>query len=265
MKVFISADIEGVTGVTHWDETEKNKTDHATFAEQMTLEVRSACEGANDAGADEILVKDAHDSGRNLNHSRLPKNTKLIRGWSGGIYSMVQGLDESFDALIYIGYHSAAGTSGNPLSHTMNTSLEYVKLNGEYVNEFLIHSYIAAYLNVPVVFLSGDKALCDEVAKVDSNIYTVAVKEGVGDSTINIHPELARDLICDRVKESLSGDLSRYHIELPETFKLEIGYREHFTALKYSNFPGVERSGPKSIVFTHSDYIEVVKAIKFLT
>ncbi len=264
MKIYISADIEGVTGVTHWDETEKNKIDYSDFAQQMTLEVKAACEGANKAGARQILIKDAHDSARNLIHSMLPRNTKLIRGWSGDIYTMVQGLDESFDALIYIGYHSAAGTDGNPLSHTMNTSLEYLKLNGEYVNEFLIHSYIAAYLNVPVVFLAGDKALCNEVEKIDSNIITVSVKEGVGDSTVNIHPELALDLICDGVKKSLDGDLSRYKIELPKSFELEVGYREHFTALRYSNYPGVERTSAKSIKFTHTDYMEVIRAMKFL-
>lgn len=264
MKIFISADIEGVTGVTHWDETEKNKDDHANFANQMTREVNAACEGANQFGVKEILVKDAHDSGRNINHSMLPKNTRLIRGWSGDIYSMVQGLDESFDALIYIGYHSAAGTDGNPLAHTMNTSLEYVKLNGKLINEFLIHSYIAAYLKVPVVFLSGDQALCDEVKNIDNSIFTVAVKKGIGDSTINIHPDLALDLIVKGVKKSLSGDLSRYNIVLPKSFELEIGYREHFTALRYSNYPGVERVSPKSIKFTHTDYMEVVRAMRFL-
>lgn len=264
MKIFISADIEGVTGVSHWDETEKSKSDHADFAHQMTLEVNAACQGANDAGASQILVKDAHDSARNIKHFLLPKNTKLIRGWSGGIYSMVQGLDESFDALLYIGYHSAAATDGNPLAHTMNSSLEYVKLNGEFINEFLIHSYIAAYLNVPVVFLSGDSALCENVKSLDPNIVTLPVKEGVGNSTVNIHPQLALELIKEAVKDSLKGDLSRYKIELPKSFELEVGYREHFTALKYSNYPGAEKTGPKSIKFTHADYMEVVRAMKFL-
>lgn len=264
MKIYISADIEGIAGVTHWNETEKDKADHSDFADQMTLEVKAACEGANKAGAKEILIKDAHDSGRNLIHSMLPKNTKLIRGWSGDTFSMVQGLDSSFDALLYIGYHSGAFTEGNPLSHTMDSSLEYVKINGEYVNEFLIHSYLAAYLNVPVVFLSGDKALCDEVKKVNENIITVPVKEGFGNSTLSIHPALAFDLISEGVKESLSGDLSRYKIELPSSFELEVGYREHFTALKFSNYPTVERTGPKSIKFTHTDYMEVMRAIKFL-
>lgn len=264
MKIFISADIEGVTGVTHWNETEKNKPDHNDFAHQMTLEVKAACEGAIEAGVEEILIKDAHDSGRNIEHNLLPKNTKLIRGWSGGTYSMVQGLDESFDALLYIGYHSAAGKDTNPLSHTMDSSLDYIKLNGEYVSEFLIHSYIASCLDIPVVFLSGDLGLCEEVNKIDSNIVTVPVKEGVGNSTISIHPELALDLIKIGVKEALTKDLSIYKIKLPETFELEVKYRDHMTAFRLSNYPGAELVEPKVVKFYHDDYMEVIRAMRFL-
>ena len=84
----------------------------------------------------------------------------------------------------------------------MTTILDYVKINGEIASEFLIHSYIAAYLGVPIVFLSGDKGLCDEVKIIHPNITTLAVKEGRGDSTINIHPELARELI----EQGVEGD-----------------------------------------------------------
>src|SRR5690606_33133031 len=100
-----------------------------------------------------------------------------------------------FDAVLFIGYHSAASKDTNPLAHTMTTSLDYLKINGKIASEFLIHSYIAAYLKVPVVFLSGDKGLCDQVKRINDNISTVAVKEGIGNSTINIHPDLALDLI----------------------------------------------------------------------
>lgn len=264
MKIYISADIEGVTGVTHWDETEKNKADHESFAHQMSLEVNAACRAANDLGAKEILVRDAHDSGRNINHNLLPKNTKLIRGWSGGSYSMVEALDSSFHALMYIGYHSAANTNTNPLAHTMNSSLDYVKLNGEYVDEFLINSYIAAYLDVPVIFLSGDSGLCKNVNRINEHIVTVPVKDGIGNSTINIHPELALDLIEKGVKEALNKDLSKYKIPLPKTFELEVKYRDHTTAYKLSNYPGAKLIEPKVIRFSNDDYMEIIRAINFL-
>lgn len=264
MKIFISSDIEGVSGSTIWDETIKSGDLYSQFAHQMTLETKAACDGANSAGAKEIMVKDAHDSGRNIDHNLLPKNTKLIRGWSGGPFSMVQELDHSYDALIFIGYHSSATKDTNPLSHTMTTILDYVKINGAIASEFVIHSYIAAYLGVPVVFLSGDKGLCDEVKKVQPNIRTVAVKEGRGNSTINIHPELARDLIEEGVREALEGDLSKCKITLPEFFEVEIRYREHKDAYANSHYPNVMKMDENTIKYVHDDYLEVLRMMKFL-
>jgi len=264
MKVFISADIEGVTGCTVWDETEKGKDGYDYFARQMTLEVKAACEGANIAGATEIMVNDAHDSGRNIDHNILPKNTKLVRGWSGGLYSMVQELDDTYDALMFVGYHSAASRDTNPLSHTMSTFLDYVKINGKVASEFLIHSYIAAYLGVPVVFLSGDQGLCNEVVDLNENIATVAVKEGRGNSSINIHPELAIDLIKEGVKEVLSKDISRCKLELPKEFKLEIRYRQHKDAYKRMFYPGVTKVDENTISYISNDYMEVLKLVNYL-
>lgn len=264
MKVFISADIEGVTGCTVWNETEKGKDGYEKFAKQMTLEVNAACKGSNAAGTTEIMINDAHDSGRNIDHNLLPKNTKLVRGWSGGLYSMVQELDESYDALMFIGYHSAASRDTNPLSHTMSTILDYVKINGMIASEFLIHSYIAAYLGVPVAFLSGDKGLCDEAKSLNENIVTVAVKEGRGNSTINIHPELALDLIMDGVKESLRKDKSKCIIELPDEFNVEIRYRNHKDSYKSSHYPGVTKVDENTINYKSNDYMDVLRMMNYL-
>lgn len=264
MKIFISADIEGVAGCTTWDETEMDKSAYPAFAKQMTLEVAAACNGANDAGAEEIVIKDAHNSGRNLDHSMLPRNTKLVRSWAGGLYSMVQELDSSYSALLYIGYHSAAGTDTNPLAHTMNTYLDKVLINGKLASEFLIHSYIAAYHNVPVAFLSGDKGLCEEVKGLNQNIRTVAVKEGRGNSTINIHPELAVDMIRVGVREILSGDLTVCKIDLPEEFEVSIRYKNHKDAYSKSYYPGVEKLDENTIIFRTRDYIEVLRLFNYV-
>ncbi len=265
MKIFISADIEGVCGCTAWDETEKGKDGYEYFAKQMTLEVKAACDGANESGVNEIYINDAHDSGRNIDHNLLPKNTKLIRGWSGGNYSMVDELDESFDALMFIGYHSAASKSSNPLSHTMTTSLDYIKINGKIASEFLIHSYIAAYLGVPVVFLSGDSGLCSEALELNKNIKTVAVKEGKGNSTINIHPQLAIDLIRSNVRLALSkAAIEGCIIELPKEFDLEIRYKEHKDAYKASNYPEVSQLDENTVNYKSKDYVEVLRMMNFL-
>lgn len=266
MKIYISADIEGTTGITNWDETEKSKADYSRFQEQMNREVKAACEGAIKAGANEIWINDAHDSGRNLNPSLFPKNTKIIRGWAGHPFSMVQELDNTFDAVLFTGYHSHGGSNNNPLAHTMNPyDVDYIKINGEYASEFTLHSYAAAYVRVPSVFISGDKGLCEDVRNFNENIRTVAVNEGVGASTISIHPDLAVEKIEREVEEALKGDLSLCKIELPEEFHLEIGYVSHTKAYRFSFYPGAKLVSPKVISFTSKDYFEVLRTVLFLT
>ena len=119
MKVYISVDIEGVAGITHWDEATIGKPGYETFREQMTAEAAAACEGALAAGATGLLVKDAHSSGRNILPACLPESVQLIRSWSGDPLCMVEELDESFDAVAMVGYHSGAGFGGNPLAHVL--------------------------------------------------------------------------------------------------------------------------------------------------
>ncbi|MFA9397430.1 MAG: M55 family metallopeptidase [Clostridiaceae bacterium] len=264
MKIYISADIEGISGVTHWDETEKSKADHKYYADEMTREVEAACIGAIEAGASEIYVKDAHDSGRNIDHSKLPKQVKLIRGWSGHPFSMVQRLDESFDSAIFIGYHSYSSSSGNPLSHTMNPKLvDYIKINDEFASEFLIHGYVASYVGVPVSFVSGDKELTNHIKTYNSNILTLALKEGIGKSTTNIHPQLAYELTKSMTKDSLKSNLKAQLLELPSRFKVEINYKNHFDAYRYSFYPGAKKISDTAILFETDDYFEVLRMMNF--
>jgi D-amino peptidase len=266
LKVYISADIEGITGVTTWSETEKGHGDYKEFAVQMNKEVKAACEGALSAGAKEIWIQDAHDSGRNLDHNEFPIGTKLIRNWAGHPFCMVQGLDKTFDAVLFIGYHSAGGREHNPLAHAMNASfVKAIKINGEYASEFLIHGYAAATMGVPVVFLSGDKGIAEEAEKINKNITTVAVKEGLGASTINIHPEEAIEAIKKRVEESLKKNLEACKLELPHKFTVEIEYKNHAKAYKLSFYPGVQQVSSHILKFETTEYFEVLRMLMFLT
>lgn len=114
MKVYISADIEGTAGIASWSATNLGDPEHHAAAQEMTLEAVAACQGALDAGATELYVKDAHDSGRNMDLSLFPREAKVIFDWSLTPDSMVAGLDGSFDALMFVGYHSPAA-AGKPL------------------------------------------------------------------------------------------------------------------------------------------------------
>ena len=190
MKVFISADIEGVNNIVNWDETDLGKAEYAYFRRQMTDEVIRACEGAKAAGATEIVIKDAHDCARNLILKDLPEYVKLHRGWEGCPCSMMAGLDKTYDAVMFVGYHSPSRSDGNPLSHTMNTRIHHVKINGVIASEFYINALYASYLGVPVAFLSGDKNLTKQVRNENENIITVSTKEGRHGAVISKHPQL---------------------------------------------------------------------------
>ena len=154
MKVYISVDFEGVAGSTSWSSTNLGDLEHGPMAREMTLEAAAACRGALAAGATEIYIKDAHESGRNMDISLLPKEAKIILGWKYSPDSMVCGLDQSFDALMFVGYHSPAGTNGSPLAHTMNRKTNYIKFNGKLASEFLMHAYVGGGNQ------EGDRASC---------------------------------------------------------------------------------------------------------
>jgi D-amino peptidase len=264
MKIYISADIEGVTGTTHWDEASKAKPDYREFQEQMTAEVAAACEGALRVGATDILVKDAHGSARNILAAKLPREARLARGWNGHPFAMVQYLDETFDALLMVGYHSSAGAGANPLAHTISGSIARLKLNGQYASEMLLHAYAAALVDVPLVFLSGDAGICRDAVSLNAHITTTAVKQGVGSSTLSIHPQLAVDRIREGAQRALEADVSLCRLQMPERFSIEIEYRDHAQALRASFYPGASQASPHAIRFETDDYFEVLRLISFV-
>ena len=263
MKVYISADIEGTTGVTHWDETELGKGEYEPAREQMTAEVVAACEGALQAGATEIWIKDAHDSARNIIASRLPREARLIRGWSGHPFMMMQELDSTFQSLILVGYHSRMGSGGNPLSHTMSGNVTWLKINDSYASEFSLSAYTAALVKVPLAFVSGDKGLCDEVVQFNPHITTVAVKEGVGSSTINIHPDLAVEQIRSEVAKAVTS-AQKCLMLLPGRFTVEVRFRRPERAYQYGFFPGARQTDSTTVQFDHDDFFEVMRFLLFV-
>jgi len=231
---------------------------------QMTLEAKAACDGAIAAGADYILVKDAHGSGENIDVSQLPECVEVIRNSSGHPYGMVQGVDDSFSAAMFVGYHNAAGREGNPMSHTLTLAPHTIKLNGIYCSEFMLYSYACALEGVPTVFLAGDKQLCDNSSSLHPMLKTVAVKDGVGASTKSISPQLACKRICEVSETALRQDLSKALCKLPDYFELSITYREHARATRYSYFPGFRKIDDTTLLFETKDYYELLRACQFV-
>ncbi len=269
MKVFMSVDIEGITTTTSWDEVipveQREPMRYNECARRMTKEAVAACEGAIEAGATEILLRDAHCFAQNIDIEAFPKEVKFVRGWSGSPYMMVDGIDETFDAAVFVGYHSAASRSGNPLSHTETRKLLYVKINGRIASEFMLFSYAALTKNVPTVFLSGDKMLCDDYANLHPQLVTVPVKEGKGAATICYNPSQTLIDIKEGVKKALDCDLTNALGKLPKHFEMEICYKDHALAEKYSYFPGVTKINDNTVKFVTDDYYKLLQAFVFIS
>ena len=177
---------------------------------------------------------------------------------------MMAGLDNSFDAVIFIGYHSPAGSDGNPLAHTMNLKNSHVLINGKLASEFYINALYANYLGVPVAFLSGDENLTNIVKEFNPNIETVATKTGVHGAVVSRHPNITNQEIEDKVKIALSKDLKNNLVEMPKSFTVEIQYKKFNDAYNASFFPGCKQVNSDTVVFETNNYYEVVRALKFI-
>ena len=265
MKVYISVDIEGCAGITHWDETSKTHADYAEFREQMTRETIAAIEGAEAAGATDILIKDAHETGRNLILSMLPGNVRIIRDWAGHPLCMVQELDESFNAVMMVGYHAAAGSEANNLAHTLSSDAVDLRINGVRASEFMVHALASSMLKVPTVMVSGDRGLMDEVEAANPAIIRCAVKEGRGKSTISMTPVAACKAIRQSAELALKSDLKRCLLKVPERTIVEITYGNAALAYRHSWYTGCRHTGNRTIRFETNDYFEALRMLNYVT
>jgi D-amino peptidase len=262
-KVFISVDMEGVSGVVSWEDVSRAGLDYQLFRKLMTQEANAAVEGALEAGATEILVRDSHSTARNILPDLLNPEATLLRDWSGGPMGMMEGIDESFDAVIFIGYHAREGTPNAVLKHTSTGKID-VFLNGQNMPEAGINAAIAGYFNVPVVMVAGDLALVDQVKEFLGDVECVAVKEGVGQAAKMLHPSKAQQMIKRGTREALT-DLGRFKpFKLAAPVTMEIRYKDEIDAARYSWFPGAKRSSERAVSFTHDSYLEVLRFYMFV-
>ncbi|MBP5408453.1 MAG: M55 family metallopeptidase [Bacilli bacterium] len=264
LKVFMSIDIEGINGICNWDETEHDDPRYEQFRRELQEEVKHDCIGAHEAGATEILIKDAHDSARNLEILYLPEYCSLLRGWDGQPCSMMAGLDSSFDAVMFVGYHSPSRSGGNSLSHTMNSSRVYeVTINGEIASEFTINSLYASYLGVPVAFLAGDENLTHLVKKANENIETVASKVGHHGAVLSKNPKVTWKEIEEGAKKGLEKCTKKNIVKLPKHFDVEVAYKYHNNAYNSSFFPGCKLIDSDRISFSSDNYWDTLVMLKF--
>lgn len=261
LKVFISVDMEGITGVVNGDDASRGGKDYDYFRQTMTREANAAIEGALAAGATEIIVRDSHGSALNLLPEMLNRNSKLLRDWSEGPMYMMEGIDESYDAAIYVGYHARAGTPNGVLDHTSSGNVTDVKINGISMPETGYNALMAGYYGVPVVFVAGDQAVCDQAEELLGNVETVAVKEGIGAAALNLHPEVAREQIREGVERALRNldDYEPYRLEPPYTLQLTLKTEQNIYRAA-ALYPGARRTGDWELTYEADDVMEIIRA-----
>ena len=262
LKVFISVDMEGVSGVISWDDVTVGGNDYGLFRRLMTAETNAAIEGALAAGATEIVVRDAHDTGRNILPDLLRPEALLIRDWSYGPLSMMEGLDKTYDAVIFIGYHARASTPDAVLKHTMTTKLLDVVVNGKKMPEAGINGLMAGMFDVPVVLISGDKAIAAQAKELFGDIETVVVKEGIGTAEKGIHPEKAQALIREKTTAALKRLKDFKPLKLAAPYTLDVAFAEEAGAQKASWIPGALRKDEHTVSFKADDVMMLIKLFR---
>lgn len=264
VKVYISVDMEGICGVTKWHETNRGEADYEYFRSLMTREASAAVEGALAAGATEVLVRDAHDSACNILPDELHPEARLLRNWSGGLLSMMEGLDATYHAAVFIGYHAKANTRDAILKHTMSLSIADLRVNGVSLSEGGWNSLIAGMFRVPVVFASGDEAFCRQLSGLLGEVDTLAVKTAIGTASINRSPAWARENISLGVKNALL-QVDRFQpYDLGSPYHVEIEFRDEEAAERGSWYPGAERVNETTVSFTAHNFMDALRFYHFV-
>jgi D-amino peptidase len=263
MKVYLSVDMEGVTGAQHWDETEIGKPGYERLRDRMAREAATVAAAALEAGAREVWVQDAHDTGRNLAPEDLPPGCRLIRGWSGDPRLMVQELDKSFAALLVVGWHSGAGSGGSPLCHAMSTGLTGLRLNGEPCSELRLAGLTAAGLGVPLVFCAGDQALCAEARAWLPGIRTVATQEGRGESVVCHDAQAVLARMAEAGRAALANLSAARLPRLPRRWELEMDFRSPARARRASFYPGMRQVTPSTVRLRGGALDDLLRALLF--
>lgn len=257
--------MEGVAGIVHEDQTNpvdpRCAGEYARGRRLMTAEANAAVEGALAAGASRILVNDSHWDMRNLLAEELHHAAELLSGGPKRL-SMMEGIEQGFDAALLIGYHAKAGTPGAVLDHTMTSSIRDVRLNGRSVGELGLNAALAGSYGIPVALVSGDRATVLEArALLGPDVGTVEVKDAVSrHAARSVAPAVAQRLIREGVAAALRHRHEPFVASRPATIEVDLTftYQADYAEL----VPGSVRKGPTTVAYSHDDYRELFRAFR---
>jgi D-amino peptidase len=264
MRVYISADMEGVGGVVSGDQLGPQSFEYERFRGFMTNEVLAAIEGARAAGATEFVVSDSHGTGENLLIERFPKDVQIVRSWPRPL-GMMQGVDNTFGAVLFVGYHSSTNNPQGVRAHTMSSAnLADLRLNGVSVPEAGLNAAIAAHFGVPVAMISGDDVIVKEAQALLGPIEGAVVKWAYGfHSARTLKPEASCDRIRDAAQKAVSRarELKPWTVSAPVT--VDVRFKNYRPSEVLAYLPIVERTDSHSVRFKAKDMLEAMRFLEF--
>ena len=265
LKVYISADMEGVAGVVTADQLGPPGFEYERFRGFMTDEVLAAIEGARSAGATEFLVSDSHGNGENLLIERFPKDVQIVRSWPRPL-AMMQGIDASFGAVLFVGYHASTTNPEGVRAHTMSSAhLADLKLNGVSMPEAGLNAAIAGQFGVPVAMISGDDAIVKEAQALLGPIVGAVVKWNYGfHSARTLTPQAACDAIREAARRAVAERKSRKPFTVTAPVTLDLRFKNYRPAEVLAYLPIVERTDAHAIRFRGKDMVEVSRFLEFV-
>ena len=260
MKIFLSSDMEGTAGVVEWEQCVGDGPAAAAGRRLLLDEVNAAIEGAIDGGASEIVVNDSHATMRNLPPDAIAGQASYISGSHKPLY-MMQGLDASFDAVLFVSYHGSVGASAG-LSHTYNPrAVAEARINGTVTGEAGINALVAAHHGVPVVLVTGDRCACEETAALMPGVRAAVVKEHVSRlAAHSLHPSRACQLIRETAQQALSGAATAKPPPFTTPVQLDVSVRNTDIAEAATWVRGVERAGPRELRIEGDDLLAVYRS-----
>jgi D-amino peptidase len=245
--------MEGIAGLVDPSQVSSSGRDYALGRKLMTAEVNAAIDAAFAAGATEVVVNDSHGSQTNLPPDEVDRRAVLITG-SPKPLGMMQGIDDTFAAVVFIGYHAQASTTDGVLDHTYNGQLKSVRLNGREVGEYGLNAALAGHFGVPVVFISGDRAVAEQARGFIPGIEALAVKEAFGHTAARtLHPEKARERIAVGIKAALArrSQIPPVHLSRPVTIEIELANSAQTDSAMM--VPGMKRASGRVVSYTAPD------------
>jgi D-amino peptidase len=260
VRVFLSTDMEGTAGVVDWSQCRGPGQEYEYYRGQLQAEVNAAIDGAVAAGATEFLVNDSHSTMQNLRPDELHGRASYLSGRHKPMY-MMEGLDDSFDAALFVSYHGSAGSTNSVLHHTYNPrAIAEVQLNGVIAGEAGVNALAALAHVVPVVLISGDRVTVDEALPFCPDIEAVVVKESVSHNAArSLHPETARELIRQGAQRALARLTDFQLPAIAQPAELTVRYHNRALAELACALRGVEQLEDKVVAIRHDDPLDLFR------